>query len=41
MTVVGDNVPTNDTVYNNVFPFSATPNSGTNNQKDSVPAAGY
>ena len=41
VTVVGDNVPANDTVYNSVFPYAATPNSGTNNQKDSVPAAGY
>ncbi len=41
VTMVGDNVPSNDTVYNQVFPYSATPNSGTNNQKDSVPAAGY
>ena len=41
VTVVGDNVPTNDTLYNSVFPYAATPNSGTNNQKDAVPAAGY
>ena len=41
ITVVGDNVPSNDVVYNQVFPYAATPNSGSNNQKDSVPAAGY
>src|SRR5262249_1598036 len=30
VTVVGDNVNANDQVYNFVFPYSATPHSGTN-----------
>ncbi len=33
--VVGDNVDHNDAVYNNVFPYAATPHSGTRNSKDS------
>jgi len=37
ITVVGDNVPRNDQRYNRVFPYAATPHSGTNNSKDSVP----
>ena len=35
ITVVGDNVPSNDQVYNQVFPYSGTPNAGTRNSKDS------
>lgn len=35
ITVVGDNVPANDTTYNRTFPYAATPNSGTRNSKDS------
>ncbi len=31
---LGDNVNSNDQVYNQVFPYAATPNSGTNNRKD-------
>ncbi len=34
VVVVGDNVAANDQVYNQVFPYSGTPNSGTNNRKD-------
>jgi len=34
VTVVGDNVSANDQVFNQVFPYSATPHSGTNNKKD-------
>lgn len=34
LTVVGDNVPGNDAAYNRVFPYAATPNSGTFNRKD-------
>ena len=37
ITVVGDNVPANDAAYNQVFPYLATPNSGTNNNKDAAP----
>ena len=32
--VLGDNVNANDQVYNQVFPYSATPHSGTLNRKD-------
>lgn len=32
--IVGDNVPSNDSVYNNVFPYAATPHSGAKNRKD-------
>lgn len=35
ITVVGDNVPANDQVYNRTFPYAATPHSGTRNSKDS------
>lgn len=35
ITVVGDNAPGNDIAYNNVFPYAATPHSGTFNRKDS------
>jgi Domain of unknown function (DUF4331) len=37
ITVVGDNVAANDTAYHQVFPYLATPHSGTNNSKDSAP----
>jgi hypothetical protein len=33
--IVGDNVDHNDMPYNQVFPYAGTPNSGTNNKKDS------
>ncbi len=33
--LLGDNVNHNDQTYNFVFPYAATPNSGTNNSKDS------
>lgn len=33
--VLGDNVTANDQVYNQIFPYAATPNSGTRNSKDS------
>jgi len=33
--VVGDNVAANDQIFNQVFPYSATPHSGTRNSKDS------
>ncbi|MCW1922062.1 DUF4331 domain-containing protein [Luteolibacter arcticus] len=35
LTVVGDNVDTNDQLYNRTFPYAATPHSGLRNQKDS------
>ena len=34
VTVLGDNVTANDQFYNQVFPYSGTPHSGTNNRKD-------
>jgi hypothetical protein len=34
VVVIGDNVPANDQVYNQVFPYSGTPHSGTLNRKD-------
>lgn len=37
ITVVGDNVAANDVPYHQVFPYLATPHSGTNNSKDSAP----
>ncbi len=36
ITVVGDNIPSNDQVYNRTFPYAATPHSGTRNEKDSM-----
>ena len=36
ITIVGDNVSANDIPYNRVFPYLATPHSGTNNRKDPV-----
>lgn len=35
ITVVGDNIATNDLPYHQVFPYLATPHSGTNNSKAS------
>jgi Domain of unknown function (DUF4331) len=35
--LVGDNVPENDQLYNQVFPYSGTPNAGPRNSKDSGP----
>lgn len=40
-TVVGDNVASNDQVYNKTFPYAATPNSGTRNSKDQVGSVGF
>jgi Domain of unknown function (DUF4331) len=37
ITVVGDNIAANDLPYHRVFPYLATPHSGTNNSKDSTP----
>jgi Domain of unknown function (DUF4331) len=37
ITVVGDNVAANDVAYHQVFPYLATPHSGTNNSKDAAP----
>jgi hypothetical protein len=34
ITIVGDNVPANDLPYHQVFPYLATPHSGSNNRKD-------
>lgn len=34
ITIVGDNVPANDLPYHQVFPYIATPQSGSNNRKD-------
>ena len=34
ITVVGDNAPQNDVDYHTVFPYAATPHSGTFNRKD-------
>lgn len=34
VTLVGDNVPSNDQLFNQVFPYSGTPHSGTLNRKD-------
>lgn len=36
ITVVGDNVATNDQVYNQTFPYAATPHAGPKNRKDAV-----
>lgn len=41
LTVVGDNVDTNDQVYNRTFPYAATPHSGTRNSKDKVGSVGF
>ena len=37
ITIVGDNVAANDQVYHQVFPYIATPHSGSNNRKDPNP----
>ncbi|MGH8250772.1 MAG: DUF4331 domain-containing protein [Steroidobacteraceae bacterium] len=37
ITVVGDNIAGNDLPYHQVFPYLATPHSGTNNSKDRAP----
>jgi hypothetical protein len=37
ITVVGDNAAANDQVFHQVFPYLATPHSGTNNRKDRAP----
>lgn len=37
ITVVGDNVEANDLPYHQVFPYLATPHSGSNNRKDPTP----
>jgi hypothetical protein len=34
VTVLGDNIAANDQVFNQVFPYSGTPHSGTLNRKD-------
>ena len=34
ITLVGDNIAANDQVYNQVFPYSATPHAGPTNRKD-------
>jgi hypothetical protein len=41
ITVVGDNVPANDQIYNRTFPYLATPHSGTDHSKDSGTNAGF
>lgn len=37
ITIVGDNVAANDLPYHQVFPYIATPHSGSNNRKDPNP----
>ena len=37
ITVVGDNVESNDIAFHQVFPYLATPHSGSNNRKDPAP----
>lgn len=41
ITVVGDNVPSNDQLYNRTFPYLATPHSGTDHSKDSGTNVGF
>ncbi len=41
ITVVGDNVPSNDQTYNRTFPYLATPHSGTDHSKDSGTNVGF
>ncbi len=41
VTVVGDNIAANDQVYNQTFPYAATPHSGLRNSKDSGPNVGF
>ena len=38
LVVVGDNISSNDQVYNTAFPYAGTPHSGARNRKDSSPA---
>lgn len=40
VTLVGDNIATNDQLYNRVFPYAATPHAGPRNSKDSGPNVG-
>ncbi len=40
VTLLGDNVNSNDQVYNMTFPYAGTPNAGTRNSKDSGPNVG-
>ncbi len=40
LTLLGDNVNSNDQVYNMTFPYAGTPNGGTRNSKDSGPNVG-
>lgn len=41
ITLVGDNVPENDQIYNRTFPYLATPHSGTDHSKDSSTNVGF
>lgn len=41
ITVVGDNVPANDQIYNRTFPYLATPHAGPLHSKDSGPNVGF
>ena len=41
ITVVGDNVPANDQIFNRTFPYLATPNAGPLHSKDSGPNVGF
>jgi hypothetical protein len=41
ITIVGDNVPANDQIYNHTFPYAATPNAGPRNSKDSGVNVGF
>ncbi len=40
ITLLGDNINSNDTMYNMTFPYAGTPNGGTRNSKDSGPNVG-
>ncbi len=40
VTLVGDNVNSNDQLYNMTFPYAGTPNAGTRNSKDAGPNVG-
>ncbi|MDB6078899.1 MAG: hypothetical protein JWO82_2646 [Akkermansiaceae bacterium] len=41
ITIVGDNVPSNDVIFNHTFPYAATPNAGARNSKDSGVNVGF
>jgi len=41
ITIVGDNVPANDAIFNHTFPYAATPNAGPRNSKDSGVNVGF